>query len=48
LIDKTDDLKKNDFTAYSDIVMMSKNEIGVLYERDGYTQIVFTVINWER
>jgi sialidase-1 len=48
LIDRTDDVKRNDFTAYSDIVMMNKNEIGVLYERDGYLQIVFTVINWEK
>ena len=47
LIDKTDDPKKNDFTAYSDIVIMSKNEIGVLFESNGYTQIVFTVINWK-
>jgi sialidase-1 len=46
LIDKTDDPGKNDFTAYSDIVKMGKNEIGVLYERDGYKQIVFSVIDW--
>lgn len=46
LVDKSPD-GKNDFTAYSDIVKMSENEIGVLYERDGYTQIVFTAINWK-
>ncbi len=46
LIDKADDPENNDFTAYSDIVMMSKNEIGVLYERNGYAQIVFIAINW--
>ena len=46
LVDKSAD-NKNDFTAYSDIVKMSKNEIGVLYERDGYAQIVFTVVKWE-
>ena len=38
---------KNDFTAYSDIVLVSKKQIGVLYERDGYKQIVFTTINWK-
>jgi sialidase-1 len=38
---------KNDFTAYSDIVLISKKQIGVLYERDGYKQIVFTTINWK-
>ncbi|MGB3005529.1 MAG: sialidase family protein [Chitinophagaceae bacterium] len=48
LIDKSEEVKKNDFTAYSDIVMMNKKEIGVLYERDGYAQIVFTVIKWKK
>ena len=38
---------KNDFTAYSDIVQLSKKQIGVLYERDGYKQIVFTTIKWK-
>jgi sialidase-1 len=45
-IDKSAD-GKNDFTAYSDIVLISKKQIGVLYERDGYKQIVFTTINWK-
>lgn len=39
--------KKSDFTAYSDIVGLSKNKIGVLYERDNYSQIVFRVIKWK-
>lgn len=47
LLDKSPDGKK-DFTAYSDIVLMNKKEIGVLYERDGYAQIVFKVINWKQ
>ncbi len=47
LIDKSPDDEKKDFTAYSDIVNFNKNEIGVLYERDDYTQIVFTVVNWK-
>lgn len=47
LIDKSSDSKKNDFTAYSDIVKISKNKIGVLYEREGYSQIVFTVVSWK-
>lgn len=37
----------NDFTAYSDIVPLSDKQIGVLYERDGYKQIVFTTVNWK-
>lgn len=48
LIDKSTDPKKRDFTAYSDIVRLSKNQIGVFYERDGYAQIVFSVINWKK
>ena len=48
LIDKSDGNNKKDFTAYSDIVKLNKNEIGVLYERDGYSQIVFTNIHWKK
>ena len=48
LIDKSDDNNNKDFTAYSDIVKLNKNEIGVLYERAGYSQIVFTNINWKK
>lgn len=39
--------EKSDFTAYSDIVGLSKNKIGVLYERDNYSQIVFREIKWK-
>lgn len=48
LIDKSEDVKKNDFTAYSDIVKINSKKIGVLYERDSYAQIVFSVINWKK
>lgn len=34
-------------TAYSDIVKISEHKVGVLYERKGYSQIVFTVIKWK-
>lgn len=37
---------KGDFTAYSDLVKINKEKIGVLYERDDYKQIVFSVIKW--
>jgi len=37
---------KNDFTAYADIVKVGRRKIGVLYERDNYQQIVFSVIKW--
>lgn len=38
--------KKVDYTAYSDLVKISDDEIGILYERDNYSQIVFKIINW--
>lgn len=48
VIDGTKDLQKmkNDFTAYADIIKMSKRKIGVLYERDNYQEIVFSIIKW--
>jgi sialidase-1 len=39
--------KNRDYTAYSDIVKLGKNTIGVLYEKDNYTSIVFTVVKWK-
>lgn len=38
---------KQDAAAYSDIVKISKNSIGVFYEKDGYTSIVFTAVEWK-
>jgi len=35
-------------SAYSDIVLLKKNNIGILYEKDNYSKIVFTVVNWEK
>jgi sialidase-1 len=46
-IDQCPENKKSDFTAYSDIVKLDKNKIGVLYERDNYSQIVFKCIDWK-
>lgn len=47
LVDKSPDGIKDDFTSYSDIVQISKNKIGILYERDGYAQIAFTLLRWK-
>lgn len=44
VIDKSAEGSRGDFTAYSDLVKLSKNKIGVLYERNGYKEIVFTVV----
>lgn len=47
LIDKSEDGSKGDFTAYSDLVKLSKKKIGVIYERNGYKEIVFSVVKWK-
>jgi sialidase-1 len=47
-IDKSPIDGAKDFTAYSDLVKMRNNKIGVLYEKEGYAKIVFKVINWKR
>lgn len=39
--------KNKDYTAYSDIVKLNEKAIGVLYEKENYSQIVFTVIIWK-
>ena len=38
---------QRDAAAYSDIVKVAKKEIGVLYEKDNYSQIVFTIVKWK-
>ena len=39
---------EKDYAAYSDLVKVGKKEIGVLYEKNGYSQIVFSVIKWKK
>jgi sialidase-1 len=47
-VDKSSGIgESRDYTAYSDIVNISESEIGVLYERDNYSEIVFKVIKWK-
>ncbi len=38
---------KRDAAAYSDIVKTGGKEIGVLFEKDNYSQIVFTTVVWK-
>lgn len=38
---------KGDHTAYPDLVKMSKSEIGVMYEKNNYSDIVFRVVHWK-
>lgn len=35
-----------DHTAYSDIVSVGQDQIGILYEKDNYKSIVFKVVKW--
>ena len=45
VIDKTTDVNQmSDYTAYSDLVLLNKKNIGILYEKENYSKIVFTVI----
>ncbi len=37
---------KGDYSAYSDLVSVAKKQVGILYEKDDYKQIVFTVHGW--
>lgn len=39
---------KGDYSAYSDMVGLSGNRIGVLYERNNYHEITFTIISWKK
>ncbi len=45
VLDKAENVKDN--TAYSDIVKISGKEVGVLYEKNNYAQIVFTIVKWK-
>jgi sialidase-1 len=43
----TEEEAKHDFAAYSDLVLVNKKTVGILYERKDYSQIVFTAIRWD-
>lgn len=47
IVDRSDD-KNIDYTAYSDLVLINKKNIGVLYEKDNYKTIMFTVIDFSK
>lgn len=44
LVDYNPTGTKGDYTAYSDLVHINKKELGVLYERIGYKEIVYQPI----
>lgn len=45
-IDESTNPKQHDFTAYSDMILINKQHIGILYERNNYQQIVFKQVKW--
>jgi sialidase-1 len=46
-IDYTGDTAKLPWTAYSDLVKLNENSLGILYERDNYREIVFKQVVWK-
>ena len=46
LIAKSPEGYTGDYSAYSDLVPLSKRETGLLYEKNNYKQIVFTAQRW--
>ena len=46
-IDKNPPNKSFDYSAYSDLVKTGKHKIGILYEKDDYSRIVFRTIEWK-
>lgn len=46
LIDKGDPAINKDHIAYSDLVNINRSKIAVLYEKDNYSKIVFTIVRW--
>lgn len=48
LIDRKDIPKGKTWTAYSDLVLLDPQTVGILYERDDYKEIVFKWVEWEK
>ncbi|HNR07227.1 MAG TPA: sialidase family protein [Saprospiraceae bacterium] len=48
LVDAVSGEQARDHTAYSDLVKLDRKTVGILYERRGYSQIVFRAVNWKK
>jgi sialidase-1 len=46
VIDKSDGKAREDHAAYSDLVILDKNTLGILYERNNYQQITYVRQRW--
>lgn len=44
VIDATNENTPQDYTAYSDLVLLNRKQLGCLYERNQYREIVFTIL----
>jgi sialidase-1 len=47
LVDKKEGSGKSSWTAYSDLVLLDEANVGILYERNDYSEIIFKKINWK-
>jgi sialidase-1 len=47
IIAKSPENYKGDYAAYSDLVKLNAKQIGILYEKENYSKIVFTICNWK-
>jgi sialidase-1 len=47
LVDRKDEIKNSSWTAYSDLVKLDDANLGILYERKDYSEIIFKKINWK-
>jgi sialidase-1 len=47
LIDSANNANKSNATAYSDICLLNKKTLGVLYEKNNYSSIVFLALKWK-
>lgn len=45
-VDFTTEPKQLPWTAYSDLVRLDQDTLGILYERNKYQEIVFKIVNW--
>ena len=48
MIDAIEAATPIDYTAYSDLVQITKHQLGILYERNQYKEIVFTKVQFTR
>lgn len=47
VVAKSPENYKGDYAAYSDLIALNAKQIGVLYEKENYSKIVFTICNWK-